>query len=80
MTIELLTKILAWCSVVNIVILMLWFFGILFLNDWFFSVHSKLFRISREAFNMIHYGGLGLYKIGLWLFNLTPYLVLQAIT
>ncbi len=80
MTIELLTKFLAWCSVVNIGLLLLWFLAILLFYDRVYAIHSRFFKISREAFNMIHYGGLGLYKIGLWLFSLTPYLVLQAMT
>ena len=80
MTIELLTKFLAWCSVVNIGLLLLWSFAVMFMRDQIFNLHSKFFKLSHETFNAIHYGGLGLYKLFLWVFNLTPYLVLRAIT
>jgi hypothetical protein len=80
MTIELLTRFLAWCSVVNIGLLMLWFIAVIFFKGLVFNLHNKLFSLSRETFNAIHYGGLGLYKLCIWMFNLTPYLVLQAIT
>ena len=80
MTIELLTKFLAWCSIVNIGLLLLWSFAVMFMRDQVFNLHSKFFKLSHETFNAIHYGGLGLYKLFLWVFNLTPYLVLRAIT
>ena len=80
MTIELLTKFLAWCSIVNIGLLLLWSFAVMFMRDQIFNLHSKFFKLSHETFNAIHYGGLGLYKLFLWVFNLTPYLVLRAIT
>ncbi len=79
MSIEFWITFLAWCSVVNITLLMLWFLAILLLNDFIFAVQQRFFGLSREAFNAVHYGGIGMFKMGLWLFNLTPYLVLRAI-
>ena len=78
MDIQILLKILAWCAVVNICLLLLWTFFILVMGDFTFNLHRRFFALSREAFNAIHYGGLGLFKLAIWLLNLTPYLVLQA--
>ena len=79
MTIELLISFLAWCSVVNIALLLIWFVFIQFMGDFTFRLHHGLFGISRETFNAVNYGGLGLFKLCLWVFNLTPYLVLRAL-
>ena len=42
-------------------------------------MHSKLFPISREAFDLTIYGFIGLYKIVFVTFNLVPYLALQIV-
>jgi len=36
------------------------------------QVHGKWFRLSDASFDVIHYSGMALYKIGILLFNLTP--------
>lgn len=79
MNIEILLKILAWCSVVNIGLLMLWTVFILVIGDFTFNLQRRFFDISRETFNAVNYGGIGLFKLAIWVLNLTPYLVLQAL-
>lgn len=77
MTIETLRDMLAWCTVIDYIILLIWFFFILFAHDWMYRIHSKWFKISREKFDEIHYAGMALFKIGILLFNLAPYLALR---
>jgi len=36
------------------------------------QVHGKWFGLSDTSFDVIHYSGMALYKIGILLFNLTP--------
>ena len=45
----------------------------LFARDWMFQLHARWFRLTPELFDAMHYGGLGLYKLAIWLLNLAPY-------
>ena len=79
MTLETIRATLAWCTVINFGLLLWW--GLLFLvaHEWMFRFHGRLFEMSKETFNAIHYGGMGLFKIGILLFNLVPYLALRIV-
>lgn len=77
MTLEMIRAVLAWSTVVNLGILLLWFFFFAVAHDWMYRMHNKWFNLSPEAFDALHYGGMGLYKLGILLLNLVPYLVLR---
>ncbi|MDH3977059.1 MAG: hypothetical protein OEU86_00985 [Gammaproteobacteria bacterium] len=80
MTTDLWLSLLGWSAVVNIVLLTFWFLVIVLMPDLIFQIQGRWFNISRERFDTIHYLLLGLFKMGIWLFNLTPWLVLRVIT
>jgi hypothetical protein len=77
MTIEVIRSALGWCAVINSALLLFWWLMFVFARNWVFKIHSRWFDLTPAAFNGIHYGGMGLYKLGMWMFNLTPYLVLR---
>ena len=79
MTIELIRDTLAWCAVINIGLLLWWYLFITFAHDWTYRWHTKWFKMSVDTFDAIHYGGMGLFKIGIFLFNLGPYLALRIV-
>jgi hypothetical protein len=79
MTIEIVRKVLAWCAVMNIGLLMWWFIFIVLAHDWTYRLHTKWFKISVETFDSIHYAGLALFKIGTFLFILIPYFALHIV-
>jgi len=68
---------LGWCSVINLAMLTLWFLAIVFARDFVFRTHAWWFEISEERFDEIHYLMMGHYKLAVFLFCLTPYLVLR---
>lgn len=43
-------------------------------------LHTKWFRPSPEKFDAIHYSLMGVFKIGVIVFNLVPYLALRIVT
>jgi hypothetical protein len=49
------------------------------LKDWIYSIHSRVFSISREAFNIIIYSFLGVYKIFVISLNLVPFIALAIV-
>lgn len=67
-----------WCRfllytlALNYSILMLWFLLIVFARDWVKRLHGQWFQLSDLTFDAIHYGGMALYKVGIFLFNLVP--------
>jgi hypothetical protein len=77
MTIEIIRDVLAWCAVLNIGMLLWWLLFFTLAHDWTYRFHRKWFNLSVDTFDAIHYGGMGLFKLGIFLFNLVPYLVLR---
>jgi hypothetical protein len=79
MTMELVRDVLAWCAVINLGLLLWWFLFLTVAHDWTYRFHGKWFKISRETFDAIHYGGMAAFKLGILLFNLVPYLALRIV-
>jgi len=79
MTIEIIRATLAWCAVINIGLLLWWFLVFTLAHDWMYRYHSKWFKIPVDRFDAIHYAGFGVFKIGIFLLNLAPYLALRIV-
>ncbi len=72
-------NVLLWCTVLNYGVLFIWFIAFFAAHDWMYGLHSRWFKISVETFDAIHYAGLAVYKIGILLLNLVPFIVLYFI-
>jgi hypothetical protein len=79
MTVDAVQAFLLWCVVVNYGILLLWFLAFWFGHDWMFRLHRRWFHMTMERFDTIHYVCMAVYKLGILLFNLAPYLALRLI-
>lgn len=79
MSIELARSFLAWCTVVNYGVLLIWFIVFLCAHDGIQRLHGRWFSLSRDQFDSLHYLGMAIYKIGIILFNLVPYIVLRIV-
>jgi hypothetical protein len=79
MSIEMLSRFFLWCTIINYGILLVWFGFFAFGRDWMQRFHGQWFRLSNEQFDAIHYAGMALFKIGIFLLNLVPFLVLWMI-
>jgi Family of unknown function (DUF6868) len=77
MTIEMVRKALLWCAVINYGILLVWFLFFVLAHDGMYLLHSRWFRLSVEQFDMLHYAGMSIFKIGILLLNLVPYVALH---
>lgn len=80
MTIEILSSILGWATIINLSLITAWFLAFRFYHDALFRLHSKWFKLSEERFDTIHYAGMAFYKIGVYLFNLVPFLAIKIVT
>lgn len=75
-----LRDVLIWSLVFNYVILLVWFGALVFAHDWVYRLHTRWFRLSRETFDALHYGGMAVYKIGILLLNLAPLVAVLVAT
>ena len=79
MTLTDLREILGWCALINMGLLAWWLLFIILAHDWTWRFHSRWFSLTRERFDAIHYQGMALYKISIFLFNLVPWLALHIV-
>lgn len=79
MTLETLQSFLGWSTAINAALLAVWFLFFWLGHDMMFRFHGRLFRISKENFDAIHYAGMAAYKVGIFLLNLVPYLALAIV-
>lgn len=79
MTIEIIRSTLAWCTVINWVLLLWWLLFFTLAHDWTYRFHSKWFNLSVEKFDAIHYAGMAFFKMCILMFNLVPYLALRIV-
>lgn len=78
--ISLLTTFFGWCCVLNFAMLL---FAILILIRYkvqIISLHHRLFGVSSASLEILYMKYLANYKIGILLFNFTPYLALRIIS
>lgn len=80
MHVDLVKDVLLWCTLINYAVLFLWFGVFVFAHGWLLRLHGQLFRLSEERLDGIHYLGMAIYKIGILLFNLVPYVVLSIVS
>jgi hypothetical protein len=79
MTIQLASDFLLWCTVLNYGVLLAWFIAFSLAHAWMRELHGRWFHMSEERFDGIHYAGMAIYKIGILLFNLIPYVALRIV-
>ncbi len=79
MAVDMIRSVLGWCTIINMGILLVWFLFWVFAKEVIFSLHGKWFSVSREQFAAIHYLGMMLFKLGILLLNLVPYIALNLL-
>jgi len=77
MDIKTVRGVLLWSTVINYGLLLVWFSFFMLAHDWMYLLHSRWFHLSLEQFDMLHYAGMAIYKIGIILLNLVPYIALR---
>jgi len=74
-----LSDFLLWCTILNYLVLLLWFSAFSLAHEWMFKLHGRWFRLTAAQFDALHYGGMAAYKVGILLLNLVPYIALQIV-
>ncbi len=68
---------LGWCTLLNMGVLLWWWFILTFAHDLVFRLHTKWFQIERERFDAIQCAVMASYKLSVFLFCVIPWIVLH---
>jgi hypothetical protein len=80
MSIELVRNALLWCTVINFALLALWSLLLYVLpHEWLYRILRRWCHLTAEQFDTANLAGIVLYKVGIILFNLVPYIALRIV-
>lgn len=79
MNVKMAGEILLLCGVINYGLLLIWFLFFTRAHDWIYRITGRWFRLPVEQFDGLNYFGMALFKIGIILFNLVPYVALRSL-
>lgn len=77
MNIETVRAVFLWCTVINYGLIIVWFLLFLLPHEWMYRLWGRWFRMSPQQFDAVNFAGIALYKVGVLLFNLVPYIALR---
>jgi hypothetical protein len=80
MTIETLTELLGWTSVINLAILSLSTLVVIAMRGTIAEIHSKLFGLDAKDLGRAYFQYLAQYKIAIIVLNVAPYIALKVMT
>ena len=69
-----------WCTILDGGLLIFWTVIFLSAPDLVFATQRRWFPLSREVFDTLMYGFLGIFKIVFIVFNLVPFLAMLIIS
>ncbi|RKZ95980.1 MAG: hypothetical protein DRQ46_07695, partial [Gammaproteobacteria bacterium] len=73
MTVESLTELLGWASIINIAILLFSTLLLIAMRGAITNLHSKLFGLDEKDLGRAYFQYLAQYKIAIIMLNITPY-------
>ena len=77
MTVESLTELLGWASIINIAILLFSTLLLIAMRGAVTNLHSKLFGLDEKDLGRAYFQYLAQYKIAIIMLNITPYIALK---
>ena len=78
-TIETLTELLGWASVINVCILIIASISVMLMRNAMISLHGTMFGLDSADLSRAYFQYLAQYKIAIFVFNLVPYIALKII-
>lgn len=79
MDIEVVRKTLLCCAIINYALLTFWVVLYLLARTWLHRLWGFWFRLTSEQFDALNFAGMMLYKLGIILFNLVPFVALVIV-
>lgn len=72
-----LTNFFAWCSIINLCLLAFAGLFIVLYRDSIINIHSKMLGLNPNDLPKLYFQYFANYKIGVFLFNIVPYIALK---
>ena len=76
---EVIAQILIRCTVVGIIVLLIWWGALELAGDLAYSIHAKVAPMSRQQFDIIHYVGMLSTKTAVSLLFFFPYIAIRLV-
>lgn len=76
---EVAAQILIRCTVIGVIVLLIWWGALELAGDFAYGVHSKIAPMSRDQFELIHYVGMLMTKAGVSLLFFFPYIAIRLV-
>ena len=76
-TIETVREFLGWCSVINVLLLILSSILLIVVRGPVSRIHAKMFDLNESDVRHVYFEYLGQYKIAIIVFNIVPYFALK---
>ena len=76
---EVVAQVLIRCTVMGIIVLLIWWGVLAFAGDLAYAAHARLFPMSRQQFDLIHYGGMLMTKAAVSLLFFFPYIAIRLV-
>lgn len=77
MSVDTIKDVLLWCAIVNYGLVLAWFLPIALARERLYGLWGRWFRLSAEQFDALSFSGMAIYKVGILLFNVVPYIALS---
>ena len=80
MTLAQLAEFFGWCTVINLILMIVSFLMVTFARDRIVKLHAKMFGMNESEVSGAHFQYLGNYKIAILVLNLVPYVALKMMS
>jgi hypothetical protein len=64
-------------TLINYAIVTIWFLVFVYAHEALYRLHTRWFRLSPQDFDKFHYAAMAIYKIGVLLLNLVPFIAIS---
>jgi len=76
---EMTGEVLLRCFIMGVIVLFIWWGALALAGDLTYSVHNKIAPMSHQQFDVIHYVGMLMTKVMIFVLFLFPYIAIRLV-
>ena len=76
---EVTGKVLLRCGLFGFAAMLFWAGAFLLAGDLIYNVHGEMFDLSKHELNVMHYAGMGIFKLVVFVFFFFPWLAIKMV-
>lgn len=78
--IETLTSFFGWCSVINVIVLLVASLALMMMRDTIAGIHSRMLGVTKDEMARAYVQYMSNYKIAIIMLNIAPYFALRLMS